>query len=71
MIKTKVVIYLRLSKEDGDDESVSISNQRRILTEYAKQHNMEIVEEYVDDGWSGFTMDRPEFNKLKNKLNNY
>lgn len=70
MIKTKVVIYLRLSKEDGDDESVSISNQRRILTEYAKQHDMEIVEEYIDDGWSGFTMDRPEFNKLKNKLNN-
>lgn len=70
MIKIKVVIYLRLSKEDGDDESSSITNQRRILTEYAKLNNMEIVEEFIDDGWSGFTMDRPEMNRLMQKLNN-
>lgn len=70
MIKTKVAIYLRLSKEDGDDESSSITNQRRILTEYARLNNMEIVEEFIDDGWSGFSMDRPEMNRLTQKLNN-
>ena len=69
MIKKKVVIYLRLSKEDGDSESMSISNQRKILHEYAKYHNLEIVGEYVDDGVSGYSMKRPSFNRLKNDLN--
>lgn len=69
MIRKKVVIYLRLSKEDGDSESLSISNQRKILHEYAKQHNLEIVEEYVDDGVSGYGMNRPALNRLKTDLN--
>lgn len=69
MIRKKVVIYLRLSKEDGDSESMSISNQRKILHEYAKYHNLEIVGEYVDDGVSGYTMNRPSFNRLKDDLN--
>ena len=69
MIKEKVVIYLRLSEEDGDGESMSISNQRKTLYEYAAQHNMEIVEEYVDDGVSGYLWSRPSFNRLKRDLN--
>jgi DNA invertase Pin-like site-specific DNA recombinase len=70
MIKKKVVIYLRLSKEDGDSESLSISNQRKILHEYARQHNLEITDEYVDDGVTGYTMNRPALNRLKQDLNN-
>ena len=69
MIRKKVVIYLRLSNEDGDSESLSISNQRKILHEYAKQHNLEIVAEYVDDGVTGYTMNRPALNRLKQDLN--
>ena len=39
--KAKVVVaYLRLSREDGNDESTSISNQRRIILEYAEKNNM-------------------------------
>lgn len=69
MVRLKVVIYLRLSKEDGDTESQSISNQRKILHEYARTHNMEIIDEYVDDGVSGYTMNRKDFNRLKQDLN--
>lgn len=69
MVRGKVVGYLRLSREDGDDESVSISNQRDILIRFAKDNGMEIDEFYIDDGFSGFTMDRPDFNRLKNDLN--
>ena len=69
MIKKKVVIYLRLSKEDGDSESMSIANQRKILHEYAKYNNLEIIGEYVDDGVSGYSMNRPAMNRLKNDLN--
>ena len=66
----KTVGYLRLSKDDGDDESSSITNQRKILLDYAKNNNMTIDEFYVDDGYSGWTMSRPSFNRLKEDLNN-
>lgn len=63
------VAYLRLSKEDGDDESVSIANQRRIIDAYAQNNNITIHEYYIDDGFSGYTMSRPAFNRLKQDLN--
>ena len=47
-------IYLRLSKDDDcGSESSSISTQRSILREYARSHDIIIVREYVDDGFSG------------------
>ena len=67
--KGKTVAYLRLSKEDGDDESVSIANQRRIIEEYAINNHITIDEWFSDDGFSGFTMSRPDFNRLKQELN--
>lgn len=47
----KVAGYVRLSRDDGNDESVSITNQKRILNDYARNHNMTIDEFYVDDGY--------------------
>ena len=66
----RIVAYLRLSREDGDGESSSIANQRKIITKFAQDRGMVIDEFYIDDGYSGFTMDRPEFNRLKRDLNN-
>ena len=44
--------YLRLSIEDEGKigESSSIANQRMIVQNYCKQHNITIVREFVDDG---------------------
>ena len=64
----KTIGYSRLSRDDGDDESTSIFNQKRIIEEFAKQHGFHIDEFYVDDGYSGFSMDRPDFNRLKNRF---
>lgn len=64
----KVAGYVRLSRDDGNDESVSITNQKRILNDYANRHNMTIDEFYVDDGYSGYKFDRPSFNRLKQDL---
>lgn len=61
--------YGRLSRDDGDDESSSIFNQKRIITEFAKQNGITIDDFYIDDGVSGYTMDRPDFNRLKKALN--
>ena len=61
----KVGIYLRLSREDDlSDESKSITHQRERATEFCIQNGFRIVKEYVDDGVSGATDDRPKFQEL-------
>lgn len=61
----KVGIYIRLSREDGDKlESESVSNQRNILQRYIKENKHILVDEYIDDGISGTTFDRPQFNRM-------
>ena len=61
----RVGMYIRLSREDGDkQESESIGNQRKIIERYVKENNLTVIDEYVDDGVSGTTFDRPEFNRL-------
>ena len=62
--------YLRLSiEEEGKiGESSSIANQRMIVQNYCKQHNITFVREFVDDGWSGGNFNRPEFQELIRQL---
>ena len=58
-------LYLRLSQEDErQGESVSIDNQRTILRKYAEDKGFEIHDEYIDDGVSGTTFQRPEVQRL-------
>ncbi len=58
-------LYLRLSRDDErTGESVSIENQRIMLRSYAQEHNLHVVDEYVDDGWSGTNYDRPSFQRM-------
>lgn len=58
-------LYLRLSHDDEQQgESVSIQTQRAILQTYARDHNLHVVGEYVDDGWSGTNYDRPAFQRM-------
>lgn len=63
-------LYLRLSKEDKlqNNESMSISNQRKITTRYANDNNLIIVEFYVDDGYSGVNFERPAFKQMVKDL---
>ena len=64
-------IYLRLSKDDeGAGESISIANQRKLLLRYAKEHSFTIIREYVDDGFSGTSFDRPGFQRLIEDIRN-
>lgn len=58
-------LYLRLSKDDDNGgESSSISTQRKMLTAFAKDNSYLVYDEYVDDGWSGTTFDRPGFKRM-------
>ncbi|MCI9441715.1 MAG: recombinase family protein [Ruminococcus sp.] len=65
----RAALYLRLSKEDKDklnkgDDSASIQNQRLLLTDYALEHDYEIVEVYSDDDESGLFDTRPDFERM-------
>ena len=67
----KTASYLRLSREDGDKlESDSITNQRELIREYVTGHEgLSLVNEYVDDGYSGSNYDRPSFKRLLEDVN--
>ena len=58
-------IYLRLSRDDGGDaESNSIQNQRELLRKFAKDKNIIVKDEYIDDGVSGVTFERDGFKRM-------
>jgi len=59
-------LYTRLSDDDGDKkESDSISNQKKLIQEYLKDKTeFEIVDTYVDDGYTGINFGRPDFLRL-------
>lgn len=64
-LNRKVGNYYRLSKDDEKaGESLSIENQRLILQKYVAEQGWELVDEYIDDGYSGTNFDRPEVQRL-------
>jgi len=61
----QVALYIRLSKEDDNEkESESVTNQRSLLGDFAKQHSLDVFDTYVDDGWSGTSFERPDFLRM-------
>ncbi len=58
-------LYCRLSRDDElAGESNSITNQKSILSKYAKENNFQNVKFFVDDGYSGTTFTRPAFMEM-------
>ena len=66
----RTAIYARLSKDDGDKaESNSIASQKALCKEYIANHSdLELVETFVNDGYSGVDFVRPAFKKMENAL---
>lgn len=61
----QVGIYCRLSRDDERaGESISIENQKELLSRYVREQGWTVFDYYVDDGVSGTTFDRPGFNRL-------
>ena len=55
-------LYERLSRDDElNGESNSISNQKKLLEQYAKEHGFTNLVHFTDDGISGTRFDRPGF----------
>ena len=64
-------LYCRLSIEDGhDNESMSISNQKSMLRDFAEKNGFLDYEYYVDDGYTGRNFDRPSFTEMIERVEN-
>jgi DNA invertase Pin-like site-specific DNA recombinase len=69
MNEKTTILYCRLSRDDGEDrESNSISNQKRILSEYAEKGGFTPYEIALDDGYTGTNYDRPGWQELIAKI---
>lgn len=56
--------YVRLSRDDNKRNYSSIENQKKIIQQYAEEHNMIIRHIYEDDGISGYSFNRPDFQNM-------
>ena len=64
-------LYCRLScDDDNDGESLSIENQKKLLTQYADEKGFLNTRFYVDDGISGTTFERDGFKAMLNDVQN-
>ena len=61
-----VALYIRLSKEDGNDVSYSVINQEKILRGFIEDtnENFQIYDVYVDDGRTGTDTQREAFQRM-------
>ena len=61
-----VAAYVRVSSQEQKLHGLSLDAQKMKLSEYAKEHNMKIVEWYVDEGVSGRKLirNRPELQRM-------
>ena len=61
----RAALYVRLSKEDETEgPSQSVTNQKSLLYEFTEKHRLSVYDIYVDDGFSGTSFDRPDFNRM-------
>ncbi|HEP1783001.1 TPA: recombinase family protein [Streptococcus suis] len=66
-----IAMYLRLSIDEENEESLSISNQRNLIQMFIDQHGFNgIIKEFIDDGYSGTTTNRPGFQRMLKEVRN-
>jgi len=60
--------YVRLSRDDNKRNYSSIENQKLIIQKYAEENNMIVRHIYEDDGVSGYSFNRPQFQNMMANL---
>ena len=59
-----IAVYGRVSTSNQENEG-TIETQLSAVREYATKHGFVIVQEYLDQGWSGSTLIRPQLDQLR------
>lgn len=64
--ETKITaLYERLSRDDElQGDSNSITNQKKLLEDYADKNGFTNIRHFTDDGWSGTNFERPGWKEL-------
>lgn len=60
----KAAIYIRVSTDAQSEEGYSIDAQKEQLTAYCVSRNIKNYDYYIDGGWSGSNIERPEMERL-------
>lgn len=70
--KWRLGIYSRRSFDDGEkSESYTITNQKSLIVSFLeKMPNVEIIDYYTDDGYTGTNFERPDFKRLMQDIIN-
>ncbi len=81
--KYRAGLYERLSNEnieagngevietrEDEQESGSISTQKLFLRNFCKENGIYVYDDYTDDGFSGASFDRPDFNRMIQDIEN-
>jgi len=58
--------YIRISQED--QSNFSLSGQDKMNAEFAEKHEINVVEKFIDDGYSAKNFDRPNWRALEKSL---
>ena len=58
------VAYMRVSTEKQVEEGNGLESQKRDIENYCKKNEYVITDYYIDDGYTGANMDRPELQRL-------
>lgn len=66
----KVAGYIRVSTEEQATSGYGVEIQREKILQYCKLHDIDNLELYIDDGYSGWTLDRPAMQKLLGDIQN-
>lgn len=68
-IEWKAAGYIRLSREDKKSkevDSLSVFNQKRLINRFLEKNtDIQLVDYFIDDGFTGTDLERPDFQRLQ------
>ncbi len=64
----KTALYIRVSTDAQYEEGYSVDAQKQKLEQYCKLKDITDYEFYIDGGWSGSNIDRPEIKRLMDEI---
>lgn len=64
----KTALYIRVSTDAQFEEGYSVEAQKQKLEQYCKLKDITDYEFYIDGGWSGSNIDRPEIKHLIDEI---
>lgn len=67
---TRVGLYGRVSHDEQSKFGFSIANQIERLNKYAEEHKLQIVDTFIDEGFTAGNKNRPELQRMLSELHN-